>query len=154
VAGVLIEMRGAILRRSVSYHGASGSRGRLVGGLLLALFVTLLAVGTLLAGLAHYHDPGAGAAVVATLSFGWLLGWVTGPLLTGDDAALRMDYFKLLPIPPRKLAVAMLGAAFANISLVFSLIAFAAGTLAPSCSRWSSRCCRWPPAWCRSSPGG
>ena len=126
MAGVLIEMRGAILRRSVSYHGASGSRGRLVGGLLLALFVTLLAVGTLLAGLAHYHYPGAGAAVVATLSFGWLLGWVTGPLLTGDDAALRMDYFKLLPIPPRKLAFAMLGAAFANISLVFSLIAFAA----------------------------
>jgi hypothetical protein len=55
-----------------------------------------------------------------------LLGWVTGPLLTGDDAALRMDYFKLLPIPPRKLAFAMLGAAFANVSLVFSLIAFAA----------------------------
>ena len=126
MAGVLIEMRGAILRRSVSYHGASGSRGRLIGGLLLALFVTLLAVGTLLAGLVHYHYPGAGAAVVATLSFGWLLGWVTGPLLTGDDATLRMDYFKLLPIPARKLAFAMLGAAFANISLVFSLIAFAA----------------------------
>jgi ABC-2 type transport system permease protein len=121
VVGVLIEMRGAILRR-----GVSGSRGRLIGGLLLALFVTLLAVGTLLAGLANYHYPGAGAAVVATLSFGWLVGWVTGPLLTGDDAALRMDYFKLLPIPPRKLAFAMLGAAFANISLVFSLIAFAA----------------------------
>ena len=126
MAGVLIEMRGAILRRSVSYHGASGSRGRLIGGLLLALFVMLLAVGTLLAGLVHYHYPGAGAAVVATLSFGWLLGWVTGPLLTGDDATLRMDYFKLLPIPARKLAFAMLGAAFANISLVFSLIAFAA----------------------------
>ena len=121
MVGVLIEMRGVILRR-----GVSGSRGRLIGGLLLALFVTLLAAGTLLAGLAQYHYPGAGAAVVATLSFGWLLGAVTGPLLTGDDAALRMDYFKLLPIPPRKLAFAMLGAAFANISLVFSLIAFAA----------------------------
>ena len=121
MVGVLIEMRGAILRR-----GVSGSRGHMIGGLLLALFVTLLAVGTLLAGLAHYHYPGAGAAVVATLSFGWLVGWVTGPLLTGDDAALRMDYFKLLPIPARKLAFAMLGAAFANISLVFSLIAFAA----------------------------
>ena len=44
MVGVLIEMRGAILRR-----GVSGSRGRLIGGLLLALFVTLLAVGTLLA---------------------------------------------------------------------------------------------------------
>src|ERR1700748_1886745 len=37
-----------------------------------------------------------------------------------------MDYFKLLPIPARKLAFAMLGAACANISLLFSLIAFAA----------------------------
>ena len=121
MVGVLIEMRGAILRRA-----ASGSRGRLIGGLLLVLFVTLLAVATLLAGVAHYHQPGAGAAVVATLSFGWLLGWISGPLLTGDDAALRMDYFKLLPIPARKLAFAMLAAAFANVSLVFSLIAFAA----------------------------
>jgi hypothetical protein len=67
VVGVLIEMRGAILRRSVSgSHGASGSRGRVIGGLLLVVFVTLLAVGTLLAGLAHYHYPGAGAAVVAS----------------------------------------------------------------------------------------
>jgi ABC-2 type transport system permease protein len=126
VAGVLIEMRAAILRRSVSNHGASGSRGRTIGVLALVLFVTLLAVATLLTGLTHYRYRGAGAAVVATLSFGWLLGWVTGPLLTGDDAALRMDYFKLLPIPARKLAFAMLGAAFANVSLVFSLIAFAA----------------------------
>jgi ABC-2 type transport system permease protein len=62
--------------------------------------------------------------VVATLSLGWLLGWIAGPLLTGDDAALRMDYFKLLPIPARRLAHAMLGAAFANVSLVFSLIAY------------------------------
>ena len=114
MAGVLIEMRAAILRRSTT-----ASRGRMIGGLALVLFVTLLAVATLLTGLTHYHYRGAGAAVVATLSFGWLLGWVTGPLLTGDDAALRMDYFKLLPIPARKLAFALLGAAFANVSLVF-----------------------------------
>lgn len=119
MVGVLIEMRVAIMRRG-------GTARTLVGALVLALFVTLLAVGTLMAGLVHYHYDGAGADVVAILSLGWLLGWITGPLLTGDDAALRMDYFKLLPVPPRKLAYAMLGAAFANVSLVFSLIAFAA----------------------------
>jgi ABC-2 type transport system permease protein len=114
-------MRAAILRRSVA-----GSVSRRIGGLLLVLLVTALAVATLLTGLAHYRYPGAGADVIATLSLGWLLGWVAGPLLTGDDAALRMDYFKLLPIPSRRLARAMLSAAFANVSLVFSLIAFAA----------------------------
>ncbi|HEY6493324.1 MAG TPA: hypothetical protein VIZ43_08635 [Trebonia sp.] len=119
MVGVLIEMRAAVTRRQ-----ATGKRA--VGILLLVLLVTLLALGTLAAGLKHYRYPGAGANVVATLCFGWLLGSVSGPLLTGDDAALRMDYFKLLPIPARKLAYAMLGAAFADVSLAFSFLAFAA----------------------------
>jgi ABC-2 type transport system permease protein len=119
MVGVLIEMRGAVTRRQTT-----GKRA--LGALALAAFVTLLAAGTLLAGLKHYHFAGAGANVVATLCFGWLLGWVSGPLVTGDDAALRMDYFKLLPIPPRKLGYAMLGAAFADVSLLFSLVAFGA----------------------------
>jgi ABC-2 type transport system permease protein len=119
VVGVLIEMRAAVMRRQTT-----GKRA--IGLLLLAAVVTLLALGTLAAGLKHYRFEGAGANVVATLCFGWLLGWIGGPLLIGDDATLRMDYFKLLPIPPRKLAYAMLGAAFADLSLAFSLIAFAA----------------------------
>jgi ABC-2 type transport system permease protein len=119
MVGVLIEMRAAVTRRQTT-----GKRA--LGTLLLAAFVTLLAAATLAAGLKHYHYAGAGANVVATLCFGWLLGWVSGPLITGDDAALRMDYFKLLPVPARKLGYAMLGAAFADVSLAFSLVAFGA----------------------------
>ena len=96
MVGVLIEMRAAVTRRRTT-----GKRA--LGTVALAAFVTLLAVATLAAGLKHYHYAGAGANVVATLCFGWLLGWVSGPLITGDDAALRMDYFKLLPVPARKL---------------------------------------------------
>ena len=119
MVGVLIEMRAAVTRQQTT-----GKRA--LGTLLLVIFILLLALGTLAAGLKHYRYAGAGANVVATFSLGWLLGWVSGPLLTGDDAALRMDYFKLLPIPARKLAYAMLGAAFADVSLAFSLVAFAA----------------------------
>lgn len=118
MVGVLIEMRGAIMRRK-------NAGKRVIGGLALALFVTLIALTTLDTGFVHYHYQGAGANVVATISFGWLVGWVAGPVLTGDDSTLRLDYFKLLPIPVRKLAHAMMGAAFANFSLFFSMIAFA-----------------------------
>ena len=119
MVGVLIGMRAAVTRRKMT-----GKRA--LGTLALVLLVTLLAVATLAAGLKHYHYAGAGANVVATLCFGWLLGWVSGPLITGDDAGLRMDYFKLLPVPARKLGYAMLGAAFADVSLAFSLVAFGA----------------------------
>jgi ABC-2 type transport system permease protein len=118
VVGVLIEMRAATMRRQTTGKYA-------LGMLFLALFILLLAAGTLAAGLKQYHYAGAGANVVATLSFGWLAGWVSGPLVTGDNAALRMDYFKLLPVPARKLGYAMLGAAFADASLAFGLVAFA-----------------------------
>ncbi|MCX4750286.1 hypothetical protein OG455_33040 [Kitasatospora sp. NBC_01287] len=118
MVGVLIEMRTVIMRKQ-----AQGKR--IWGTLAMVLFITFLAFGSFSAGLVHYARPGAGADVLATLSFGWLLGWVTGPVLAGDDSTLRLDYFKLLPIPARKLANAMLGAAFANVSLVFSLLAFA-----------------------------
>ncbi|MHA6757732.1 hypothetical protein [Streptacidiphilus sp. PAMC 29251] len=120
MVGVLIEMRGAILRRRTS------TRKGAAGALALAVVILLLAISTLLAGFAHYHVAGAGTDVMATLTFGWLIGWVTGPLFTGDNSELRLDYFKLLPIAPRKLANAMLGAAFVDVSLLFSLVAFAA----------------------------
>jgi ABC-2 type transport system permease protein len=88
VAGVLIEMRGAIMRRSVSYRGGSGSRGRVIGGVLLVLFVTLL---SLASGLVPFvakrltdgHSP-ALTAVVKILPSGW------GAVAV--DAASRSDW--------------------------------------------------------------
>lgn len=117
MVGILIEMRATIQRKN-----AQGKK--LWGTLALVVVVLALAGSTFSTGLVHYSRTGAGADVLATLSFGWLLGWLTGPVLTGDDSTLRMDYFKLLPIPARKLAYAIMGAAFANVSLFFSMIAF------------------------------
>jgi ABC-2 type transport system permease protein len=119
MVGVLIEMRAAVTRRRTTGK-------RTLGTAALVLFVTLLTVATLAAGLKHHHYQGAGANVVATLCFGWLLGWVSGPLITGDDAALRMDYFKLLPIP--------------------------AASSATPCWAPPSPTCRWRSAWSRSAP--
>jgi hypothetical protein len=68
MVGVLIQMRGAILRRR-------NAGKRAIGGLALLLFATLLALGTLETGFVHYHYRGACANVVATLSFGSLIAY-------------------------------------------------------------------------------
>jgi ABC-2 type transport system permease protein len=118
VVGVLIRMKLAVLRRSMSGQRAASM---LAGGSI----GLLLAAGTLLVGFSHFGSPDTEVAVLSLLLMVWTLGWLFGPMLTGGDAVLRLEYFTLLPIRPRKLAAGMVGAGFVGITPVVALVAFA-----------------------------
>ena len=53
----------------------------------------------------------------------WLLGWVVGPVWAGAPV-LRAEHFALLPVPRLRLATGLLGAAFAGITTLVTLLAF------------------------------
>ncbi|WP_410671424.1 hypothetical protein [Amycolatopsis sp. cmx-4-68] len=118
MVGVLIRMKLAVLRRSMSGQRAASM---LAGGSI----GLLLAAGTLLVGFSHFGSPDTEVAVLSLLLMVWTLGWLFGPMLTGGDAVLRLEYFTLLPIKPRKLAAGMVGAGFVGITPVVALVAFA-----------------------------
>jgi len=118
VVGVLIRMKLAVLRRSMSGQRAASM---LAGGSI----GLVLAVGTLLVGFSSFGSPDTEVAVLSLLLMVWTLGWLFGPMLTGGDAVLRLEYFTLLPIRPRRLAAGMVGAGFVGITPVVALVAFA-----------------------------
>ncbi|WP_326954592.1 hypothetical protein [Amycolatopsis sp. NBC_01286] len=118
MVGVLIRMKLAVLRRSMSGQRAASM---LAGGSI----GLVLAIGTLVVGFSHFGSPETAVAVLSLLLMVWTLGWLFGPMLTGGDAVLRLEYFTLLPIRPRTLAIGMVGAGFVGITPVVALVAFA-----------------------------
>jgi ABC-2 type transport system permease protein len=87
----------------------------------------LLGIGTLLCGLIRFEDPSRMVDLLATLGLAWLVGWVMGPIVVrGAGLGLRPEWFALLPLPPRRLAVGLLGASFAGFAPAVTLIASAA----------------------------
>lgn len=94
-----------------------------------------LAVGTLLLGLVRYDDPSRSVDLLATLTLGWLIGWVMGPIVVrGAGLGLRPEWFALLPIPARRLAAGLLGASFVGFAPAVTLLAF--GALAVTAGRF------------------
>lgn len=117
MVGVLIQIKLATLR-----HSMTGSRAAvtIIGG----VSGLLLAVGTLLLSITA-SEPATGSVNVLCLVFLlWTLGWVLGPLLTGGESTLQPEYFRLLPISSRRLAIGLLGATFVGIAPLMSLFAF------------------------------
>ncbi|MGW3075390.1 MULTISPECIES: hypothetical protein [unclassified Kitasatospora] len=110
-------MKLTVLRRSMSGPRAASL-------ILGAVFGGLVAVGTALLGLVDYDTPEAGVGVLAVVMLLWTLGWALGPMLTGGDATLRLDYFTLVPLRPRTLALGLLGAGFIGITPLLGLVAF------------------------------
>jgi ABC-2 type transport system permease protein len=119
VTGALVDMRRALARN------APGGSGTVLAfrGVGLAL-----AVGTLLlGGLVRFDDPDRWVDLLATLLLAWLIGWVMGPIaVRGAGQGLRPEWFVLLPIPARRLATGLFGAAFAGFAPAVTLVAFMA----------------------------
>jgi ABC-2 type transport system permease protein len=119
VTGALVGMRRALAR---SAPGGSGTV-QAFRGVGLALAVGTVALG----GLVRFDDPDRWVDLLATLFLGWLVGWVMGPIaVRGAGQGLRPEWFALLPIPPRRLATGLLGAAFAGFAPAVTLVAFMA----------------------------
>jgi ABC-2 type transport system permease protein len=117
VVGVLIRMRWRVLRHSL--------RGRDAVLTVLGLVVGLCAAAlTLVVAAAPFDDPRLGADVLAAVYLLWTIGWLFAPVLSGGgDETLRPEHFALLPVPPRRLAGGLLGAAFVGVPAIVTGVA-------------------------------
>ena len=118
MVGVLISMKVRVLRNSL--RGAAAASFAIGGfvGLAAAVACALITAG-------HPGDITVGTDIASAFFAVWTLGWLFGPVLTGGgDETLRPENFALLPIPPRRLAVGLLGASLGGLSPVVSLVAF------------------------------
>ncbi|MEU6204058.1 hypothetical protein ABZ814_10750 [Micromonospora musae] len=59
--------------------------------------------------------PGARSDVLTLVLIGWFVGWLVGPVLASGAAVLRPEYFTLLPLPRRRLAVGLFASAFVGV---------------------------------------
>lgn len=118
MVGVLIRMKLRVLRHS--------TRGPQAVALALgAALGTLAALATLTIGAVEFTNPNASVDLIAATYLLWTIGWLVGPILTGGgDETLRPEHFALLPVPPRRLAVGLLGAGFVGVPAIVSIVAF------------------------------
>lgn len=104
----MARMKVAVMRHA--YRGeraATAATGAVLGATLAAGTVYLAFLGTDLFA--------AGLAV-------WLLGWMLGPVfMGGGDETLRPEYFSMLGLSPRRLAVGLLTASFVGVAPLVSL---------------------------------
>jgi hypothetical protein len=116
VALVLIRMKVLALRHSMTGTRATWMTTGAFAGLVLAAGMLFLAT-------RNSPHPSAVGDVLA-LSFALIaLGWLLGPLLTGESQ-LRPDHFRLLPIPSRRLAFGLLAAAMVGVGAAVTLLSF------------------------------
>ncbi|MFI5837843.1 hypothetical protein ACIA5A_29615 [Micromonospora sp. NPDC051300] len=118
MAGVLIRMKLSIIRNSMTGGRAAWM---LVGAVLGLLF----AAATVWLSLVDLPNDDVLGDLLAGVFGMWTLGWLIGPLW-GGSAVLRADHFTLLPVPRRRLAVGLLGAAFVGITTTVTALGFVA----------------------------
>ncbi|WP_243063993.1 hypothetical protein [Humibacter sp. RRB41] len=116
---ILIQMRAAMLahRRSSAFGTASL--------IFFAIIGLLSALSTLLLGFTHYPTASAGTDVLAVVMAVWVIGRVAYAAFTGGGGTLRVEMFRLLPIPRRALGRALLVVGLFDPALLFMALAFA-----------------------------
>lgn len=85
----------------------------------------LLALGTLSLGITRADTPDVAVDLLASAFAAWTLMLALAPVF-GGGSGIRAEHFALLPIPPRSLALGLLGAAVVGIGPAIALVAFAA----------------------------
>lgn len=116
---ILIHMRAAMIAHQRS------SRFGIVSLVALSLFGLVSALGTLLLGFAHYPTPAAAADVVGLVMAVWIIARVAYAAFSGGSV-LRLELFRLQPIPRAKLGRALLIVGLLDPALLFMAAAFAA----------------------------
>ncbi|GDY31445.1 hypothetical protein [Gandjariella thermophila] len=117
MVGVLIRMKLRMLA-----HGLRGRRA--VAMVVGALFGLAGGLATALLMGAGFGDPEASTDIAAALLAAWTAGWLVAPVLTGgSDETLQPEHFRLLPIPPRRLAFGFLVTALVGPAPLATLIA-------------------------------
>lgn len=102
---------------AIRRHSPTGKR---VGGAVLGAVAAGLTWFVVLAA-----EDRARPDVYAMAMFAWLVGWTVGPLLTSAAPPLRPEYFRLLPLPGRRLGVGLLAASYVGVGPVVTLAATA-----------------------------
>jgi ABC-2 type transport system permease protein len=118
VAVALIHMKLAVMRRDISGPRSSWVFGGAVIGLALA-------VGTIVMATVEATRQSTVMDLLAVTFGVWTLGWMLGPAYSGQPV-LRGEQFQLQPIPRRRLALGLLGAAFVSITAPVTFLAFGA----------------------------
>jgi hypothetical protein len=118
VAGVLIlvRLKLTLLRRSMTGgRGAWMTAGAIAGGCLAAGTIALSAL--------YDASPAVLGDLLGVVYALWMAGWIVGPVW-GGAPLVRAEHFALVPVPRRRLAVGLLGVAFAGITTAVTLLAF------------------------------
>ncbi|WP_219507672.1 hypothetical protein [Nonomuraea ceibae] len=120
MAGVLIRMKLAVLRNSMTGPRAA----QMITGGLVGL---ALAAGVLLLAGQHYPVAELRFDLVAAALAVWTAGWLLGPaLFGGGDETLRPEHFALHSFTHRALATGLAATAFVGVAPVVTLVALAA----------------------------
>ncbi len=115
MVGILIRMNLAMQRNSRS--------GMYIFWVIVGF---ILALGTLVLSVIKKDTPVILVDLLASAFAAWTLFLAIAPVFGGGGGGIRPEHFALLPIPPRRLAVGLAGAAIVGVAPAIALVAFAA----------------------------